>query len=122
MASKQITTEERAKVAKKVDEEITAEQITDVTMNSTVAANWKVLASILDAKYFDIGRLDMVESSSRKLVVQAQTMLQEWHSKHTKDATPRKLIKAFFRLGWKLQAENIFGEPLVASATRDHGT
>ena len=122
MASKQIMTDEIANVAKKADEEITAEEIAKVAMNTTVAANWKNLAAILDAEYFDIGRLSMVASSSGDLNVQARTMLQEWHNNHRKKATHRKLIEAFFCLGWKLQAENLFGESLVASATQGHGT
>lgn len=75
---------------------------------------WKSVASLLDAKLFDIGAMDNIRQKESDPIMQAHRMLSKWTGNQADEATPRKLILALYHNDKRDVAQQVFGDKLVS--------
>ena len=104
-----------------VDEQVTPQDISDVSSINIIQANWPKLADALDCGTFDTGKIAVITAGFPMLFMQLKSMLEIWRSKRASEATRRILIKALNKCGWTREAQSIFGDMVtLADKLPDH--
>ncbi len=106
-----------------VDEQVTPQDISDVSNINIIQAKWPQLADTLDNVTFDTGKIAVITTDSSMPFMQLKSMFEIWLSKHASEATRRILIKALIKCGWTREARSIFGDMVtLADKPPDHVT
>lgn len=103
------------KSSAKVDDRVEAREILKVA--NKVAANWGDVAGFLDTDYFTIDQIEILKRQHTQPKTQARAMLEKWSSRSASKATRRSLIQAMVDADYGAQANDVFGEAMVKTAT-----